>query len=882
MKNLIKTLGIIAAGLIFPTVVFGAVLPQSWLTNLTNTYPAPINGTYPGLQIPSISGSTQCLHVNTSGVVSGTGADCGSGGGGSASAAQPWGGIQYSILSGTSTILAASSSLLFSTTTGQVSLSFILANSIATSTFTGGIISPCFATSTAGGCITGGGGSGTNFFANSGATTTLTTGSVLQASVASDTTIYTNVINLANSNSLTNGVIMQGGVSVFSSQSPDLTNPNIFVGLQSGSTHITTAIDDVGLGALTLSSLSSGQFDMAIGRYALADITSGSNDVAVGNSTLSGITTQGQDTAIGDAAGFDINGSHDVLIGQGDGRGVSGEYDDDTFLGTQAGYGLTNQTASNISNSTAIGYASFVGCSNCMVLGGMGTNYENVGIGTTTPNSALSVVGTTTMSILNVTGTSTQIAATLATTTITALTAQNATTTALAVIGTGTTTFGGGIIATCFATSTGNPCIVPGSSSGGAVSSVSPSGTTLTITPTTGAVLASLNLANNNAWSGGQIFTNASATTLFATTSTFGSITNNGNYTSTNGNVTLTNGTLSAYNATLSQSLVADYGGISNSFYVGGTLSIEAAADYPDNSIVIGPIVSSDDLGIDEGGNGGIIDSAGSAGTPNECLTPKTSGDTGDEWQTGCFSGGTNYWTNSGSNTYLNTGTNAQFLTFSATSTKGLSTVAGALSVGTTSSVAGMTIATDTDIDNGLFHASTTQSVITINTLQMGAPAFQTDSGVVTALDEPVDASATVGTLESYSFNNGGTPVLTIYGLSNGTGSTSNLGGGFGTTTPGQTLVDNGGFQLSSASSSVITPSISGAIIGLGCDSATSSVDVGISSSTTAFITTPQNYPGAGLTWQTYLSAPGVITTTVCSDVTVTPSASQYVVKIIR
>lgn len=82
--------------------------------------------------------------------------------------------------------------------------------------------------------------------------------------------------------------------------------------------------------------------------------------------------------------------------------------------------------------------------------------------------------------------------------------------------------------------------------------------------------------------------------------------------------------------------------------------------------------------------------------------------------------------------------------------------------------------------------------------------------------------------------------------------------------------------------STLVTPSISGAIVGLGCDSATSSVDSTISSSTTAFITTPQNYPGDGLNWFSYLSAPGVITTKVCSDVTITPSASQYVVKIIQ
>lgn len=39
--------------------------------------------TIPALILNSVTGSTQCLHVNTSGVVSGTGSDCGTGGGGS-------------------------------------------------------------------------------------------------------------------------------------------------------------------------------------------------------------------------------------------------------------------------------------------------------------------------------------------------------------------------------------------------------------------------------------------------------------------------------------------------------------------------------------------------------------------------------------------------------------------------------------------------------------------------------------------------------------------------------------------------------------------------------------------------------------------------------
>jgi hypothetical protein len=105
---------------------------------------------------------------------------------------------------------------------------------------------------------------------------------------------------------------------------------------------------------------------------------------------------------------------------------------------------------------------------------------------------------------------------------------------------------------------------------------------------------------------------------------------------------------------------------------------------------------------------------------------------------------------------------------------------------------------------------------------------------------------------------------------------------GFGTNSPSSTLHVVGTFQLA-ASSSIVTPSIGGAITGDGCDSATSSVDSSITSSTGAFITTPQGDPGAfGFDIYSFLSAPGVLTTRVCSAVTATPATTTYVVKLIK
>ena len=74
--------------------------------------------------------------------------------------------------------------------------------------------------------------------------------------------------------------------------------------------------------------------------------------------------------------------------------------------------------------------------------------------------------------------------------------------------------------------------------------------------------------------------------------------------------------------------------------------------------------------------------------------------------------------------------------------------------------------------------------------------------------------------------------------------------------------------------------SISGAIIGVGCDAATvtingAAVGMGVSA-------TPNTYPGDGLYWNAYVSAANTITVKVCSDVTLTPTASTYYVKVLN
>ena len=150
-----------------------------------------------------------------------------------------------------------------------------------------------------------------------------------------------------------------------------------------------------------------------------------------------------------------------------------------------------------------------------------------------------------------------------------------------------------------------------------------------------------------------------------------------------------------------------------------------------------------------------------------------------------------------------------------------------------------------------------------------------TGAGVII---EPVVKVATgsTGTLDALDVNLlevQTSSVASTYALQVGTGGNVAL-----------SVKDNGivGFN---GSSTVITPSIGGAIVSGGCDSATTTVPSGLSSTTTAFPTQPENNPGQtiGGTWAySVLTSPTLITTYVCSNVTVTPNSTAYVVKIIN
>lgn len=78
---------------------------------------------------------------------------------------------------------------------------------------------------------------------------------------------------------------------------------------------------------------------------------------------------------------------------------------------------------------------------------------------------------------------------------------------------------------------------------------------------------------------------------------------------------------------------------------------------------------------------------------------------------------------------------------------------------------------------------STFQGPTIINDLQLGAAIFDANAGQLSWIDMPVTSAATAGTVQAYSAQLDGTPLLTVYGQSDGSGGIQNYGVQVGTST---------------------------------------------------------------------------------------------------
>ncbi len=169
----------------------------------------------------------------------------------------------------------------------------------------------------------------------------------------------------------------------------DHQKANYFMGLNAG-TAISTGATNIGIGTNALTSNNSGNGNTGIGHWAIRTNTSGNYNTGIGYNALYGNTGGTYNVGNGYHALYaNTIGGSNTGIGT-NALSINTTGNNNTGIGRDA-----DVTANNLSNATAIGYAAKVGCTNCLVLGGTGTDAVNVGIGTTTPDAQLEVNGFT-------------------------------------------------------------------------------------------------------------------------------------------------------------------------------------------------------------------------------------------------------------------------------------------------------------------------------------------------------------------------------------------------------------------------------------------------------------------------------------------------------
>lgn len=144
--------------------------------------------------------------------------------------------------------------------------------------------------------------------------------------------------------------------------------------------------NNVAAGSYALENNVSGELNVALSRYALSDNTSGDDNIGIGYSALDDNTNGDQNIGLGRyALSGNTSGNNNIALGYAAlGMNRSGSSN------VAVGY-LADVLDTNLVKATALGARALVGCSDCMVLGD--TAVINVGIGTAYPDTTLHVVG---------------------------------------------------------------------------------------------------------------------------------------------------------------------------------------------------------------------------------------------------------------------------------------------------------------------------------------------------------------------------------------------------------------------------------------------------------------------------------------------------------